>query len=449
MLEDVLYKWGASEVSAMDVYKDVFRLGTNEIQNNGEPSGEFKANPIGYWKNKNADKGHFRIFFDDTFEETLEELQKADFAILNGLTYFGRRNSQKHASKMFSMIFDIDGVTDKSLNNLLNAAFEADVYPIPNFVVLSGHGVHLYYVFENPVPLFPNLKIQLKELKFALTDLLWNQYTSTEKNKQFQGIGQGFRVIGGRTKEDAVFPKTRVFRLNMHPFSLEQLNRYVPKEHRVDESKLWRESKLTLEQAKQKYPQWYQKVIVNGDKTPKRWDIAGKVNGKDPYALYHWWLNRIQTEATFGHRYFAVMCLAIYGAKCDVPYEQVKKDAFEVMPILNALNPEEPFTETDVNSALECYDYKYCTFPRDDIAKLSNIPIEANKRNYRKQADHIKLMNFIRDEINHNTEWRNGNGRKPKQEIVAAWRKNNPDGRKADCIRETGLSKATVYKWWE
>lgn len=24
-----------------------------------------------------------------------------------------------------------------------------------------------------------------------------------------------------------------------------------------------------------------------------------------------------------------------------------------------------------------------------------------------------------------------------------------PDGRKADCIRDTGLSKPTVYKWWD
>ena len=28
------------------------------------------------------------------------------------------------------------------------------------------------------------------------------------------------------------------------------------------------------------------------------------------------------------------------------------------------------------------------------------------------------------------------------------WRKNNPNGKKAQCIRDTGLSKMTVYKWW-
>ena len=39
-------------------------------------------------------------------------------------------------------------------------------------------------------------------------------------------------------------------------------------------------------------------------------------------------------------------------------------------------------------------------------------------------------------------------GRPEKAEIVADWCRKNPNGTKADCIRETGLSKKTVYKWW-
>ena len=32
--------------------------------------------------------------------------------------------------------------------------------------------------------------------------------------------------------------------------------------------------------------------------------------------------------------------------------------------------------------------------------------------------------------------------------IVYEWRSAHPEGRKVDCIRETGLDKKTVYKWW-
>lgn len=34
------------------------------------------------------------------------------------------------------------------------------------------------------------------------------------------------------------------------------------------------------------------------------------------------------------------------------------------------------------------------------------------------------------------------------EQIVKEWRESHPDGKKADCIRDTGLSKPTVYKWW-
>ena len=45
-------------------------------------------------------------------------------------------------------------------------------------------------------------------------------------------------------------------------------------------------------------------------------------------------------------------------------------------------------------------------------------------------------------------DWREGNGRKSQKMIVQQWKKENPEGRKIDCIRETGLTKPTVYKWW-
>ena len=36
-----------------------------------------------------------------------------------------------------------------------------------------------------------------------------------------------------------------------------------------------------------------------------------------------------------------------------------------------------------------------------------------------------------------------------KKDIVFKWRIEHPTGSKSQCIKETGLSKPTVYKWWE
>jgi hypothetical protein len=59
-------------------------------------------------------------------------------------------------------------------------------------------------------------------------------------------------------------------------------------------------------------------------------------------------------------------------------------------------------------------------------------------------------MRFIQSEIKHNTTWNKvGNGRHNKAAEVAKWRADHIDGKKADCIRDTGLDKKTVYKWWD
>lgn len=440
MLGDVLESWGGYKVPAYDVYADIFHLGEGLIQTT-EESRNLKSNPLGYWKEDGKKSGHYRIFFEDSFKETLRELQDADFAITNGITYFGKKNAQANANKMFCMIFDLDGVTDKTLNSFLSGAIKGGAYPVPNYVALSGHGVHLYYLFEDPVPLYPNIKLQLKELKYALTEKLWNKYTSEEERKQFQGINQGFRPIGGKTKIENV--RILAYKLNEHPFTLKELCDFVPEEYRIDEKALYRESKMTLAEARKKFPEWYQKRVVEGNTSKGHWTCKRE--------LYEWWKNQIRKGATYHHRYFSIMCLAIYAVKSGVSEEDLRKDSYELLPFLNAINPEEPFTESDVESALECYDERYFTFPIDDISKLSGITIEKNKRNGRSRKDHISQVNDIRklrrDKYGEDT-YKN-NGRPSKENIIQEWKCKNPDGSKARCIAETGLSKPTVYKHWE
>ena len=40
-------------------------------------------------------------------------------------------------------------------------------------------------------------------------------------------------------------------------------------------------------------------------------------------------------------------------------------------------------------------------------------------------------------------------GSSKASKLIYEWRKQHPEGIKADCIRDTKLSKKTVYKWWE
>lgn len=231
------------------------------------------------------------------------------------------------------------------------------------------------------------------------------------------------------------------------------LNRYVidPK-NQVDLQKRFKPSRMTIEEAKLTYPEWYQRVIVEGDQRPKRWDIAGKVNGDDPYALYHWWIRQID-QAKGGHRYFFLMAMAIYASKCDVPKYKLKADMEEVYKQLQQIEHTNPMKREDIKSAMDAYSKEYYNFQIADIEKLTEIRIERNKRNGREQKQHMKVMSAVRDVLHPDGEWRQGNGR-PKgsgtaQEKVAAYRAEHPEASVTEVARALKISRTTVYKWWD
>ena len=141
----------------------------------------------------------------------------------------------------------------------------------------------------------------------------------------------------------------------------------------------------------------------------------------------------------------------MYGLKCDIPYEEVKADAYSFLEEMESKtgNQDNHFTEEDIEDALKAYKESYMTFPRKDIEIVTGILIPPNKRNYRKQEAHIKMMNYIRDEVNQNKDWRNLKGRPIKKDEIIDYLRFNPRATKYRCIKETGLDKKTVYKYWE
>ena len=436
-----------SSCSPVEAYHTIFHMSDGFIQKTGEEPGFYKSNPIMVFQKEK--KVHRKIVYVDELDSLLKEAAEADWAFLGGCTYFGKANRQEHASKLHALIFDIDGVTvDTMMNFFFTCDCSKDIYPRPNFIALSGHGVHFYYVFDKPIDLFPEVKMQLKDLKYALTVKLWNRYTSTERKIQYQGINQSFRMFGSKCKASSTRKRCKVFSYRKDLWRVEDLAQYGIPQINFEISKRY-ETKYPLKKAQELFPDWYEKVVVNGDKSQTLWKISEKVHGPDPYALYHWWKRKIESGVSVGHRYFCLMTLAIYAAKCDLPFEILKKDAEELQKSFTLMAHENPFTIADMESALECYDARYKTFPIDDIARLTAIPIKKNKRNYRKQDVHLERARAVQMIDYPNREWINKEGAPTKQSIVQKWRLEHPEGKKADCIRDTGLTKPTVYRWWE
>ncbi|PBG44117.1 hypothetical protein BGU93_18990, partial [Clostridioides difficile] len=73
------------------------------------------------------------------------------------------------------------------------------------------------------------------------------------------------------------------------------------------------------------------------------------------------------------------------------------------------------------------------------------VPSRRNQRNGRKQVMDVKYMNNHRAFKVEMGECTNG-GRPENTKIVEEWRKTHPDGRTADCQRDTGLDPKTIRK---
>ena len=391
---------------------------------------------------------HFMIFNDLNF---LEEIKDREFIITSPISYIGRNRTAKNSRFLYAFAIDLDGVEKQHIENIFYQ-YKSGAMPKPNIIVSSGNGLHLYYILEKPIALFDNIKILLKRFKYGLIDLVWNSYTSSVKKRQYQGIFQGFRIPETKTKFGEV---VRAFYLeNSELYTVEKLNHWVTGRRKLVDTEidiinkaLYVPKKLTLKEAKEKYPDWYERRIVKGDKSRKKWHIK-----RD---LYDWWKRTItdNEKVVEGHRYFCIMSLAMYGLKCDIPYEEVKADAYSFLEEMESKtgNQDNHFTEEDIEDALKAYKESYMTFPRKDIEIVTGILIPPNKRNYQKQKDHLEEIRMIRDlrMKRQGKKWTDNNGRKSKKDEVISYLLFNQNATKYKCIKETGLSKPTVYKYWE
>lgn len=404
--------------------------------------------------------------------DSLEELMgRYKFVVTTPATYVGRRRFKSNARYLYALAFDLDEVGVSELSEVIHQQ-TIGMTPQANIIVNSGDGIHLYYILAKPMPLYPKVYETLTAIKKALTRLIWNKASSRtgEDNQvQIQPIIQPFRVPGSRTKHGDVVTAWHNADAPLH--TIESLNRFASKptlkylnsgvsqeEAKALDKGSYSTNRLTKARAKELYPDWYQKRIIEGAPR-KTWRVHR--------GLYEWWLNMLWTneKVAVGHRYHCIMFLAVYAKKCNVPFEELKRDALKLVPRMEALtgNTGRHFSVQDALDALKAYKDSSETYPRQLIEDRTGLRIDPNKRNYQKQTDHLEVARAIRDVKTKQRgmkSWDENNGR-PKGSIVLAedspqyakvqeWRRNNPQSKnKSLCARETGLSRPTVRKWWQ
>ncbi|EAI3803212.1 hypothetical protein YN73_09760 [Campylobacter coli] len=198
--------------------------------------------------------------------------------------------------------------------------------------------------------------IALAELKEAFIRRLWNDTSSIRPDSpDITGIYQGFRCVGSQSKLGVDFP-VKAYKLSENRYTLEDIKASIPS-CKVDLAPLYekprRKSTVTLEEAKELYPEWYEKRIVQGEPKQKSKKQGGTWVCNE--ALYEWWKRKITEEVKAGGRYFSIMALCSYGLKCGISEQKIRRDAYAFLDHLESLTEDEDnhFSRADVKDGIK------------------------------------------------------------------------------------------------
>ncbi|MBR2254173.1 MAG: hypothetical protein IJ895_07175 [Prevotella sp.] len=471
---------------------------------------QFTYNPIVFYKSPRAKKGemkgdgtnttdrntHKQIFKEDWKNDSW--LEHRYFALTSPITYVGNRSTHKNARMLYAFAVDLDDVGPEQIQILWNgflrplnhAKYEGlglTLIPVPNLIVSSGHGLHLYYILRHPIALYQSNIRFLQYISQLLYDLTFyptkKNVTGTSRQEKYRchGIFHSFRLPGTRTKPLCKDKETKAavgigayieaWKFDERDFwtlgefvkywamEKKMLEKFTPKVIAELERGGWLHNpkRLTRAQALKKYGKLLEPGEPKGHWVTKR-------------ALYDSWLERLRKPQTggvkYGHRYYCVLVLVANAMKCGVPYEELKRDAISVIPELNALSPDasKAFKKGDVLHALEAYGREELIRWRlEMIAAISGVKLKRVKRNKRKLKVHLGICRATRDLLaleKGKENWWEGAGR-PVGSIatldnskvaikIKDWREQHPDSHnKSECARELGLSRTTVIKWWK
>ena len=432
------------EVSPMDYYRELFPIGSLEKQGQQIDGVTGLYCPIAIQIN---DEGKARrVHITDGLPQLPSLIESDEFAMLAPVAFAGKRASKENARLLFALEFDLDFVREDEkgepigLHDLLyqTSIIKEDPFnrlPKPTYLIASSYrNLHVVYLLEEPLPMYSTVMDEIRNYRKAFIPKLWDSWicTAYETPQYETSPVQAFRLCGSKSKDKS--SKVRCFRVG-DKVSIEYMNSYVDEQSQI--KSVYGKSTYTKEQAKELFPEWYERRIEH--KAPAYSWIAHK-------GLYEWWKRRVN-EVKVGHRYHYLLCMACYSVKCGIDKDQLVSDVMNARKQLDRLSPpNNPLTISDAMNAIQgaTEAARYAT--RETISKWSGLKIEPSKRNGRTKDQHMKYlngMNAVKRSIGENL----GAGRPSKQALVIEYKKNHPEASIREIAKALGVSKTTVHKW--
>lgn len=402
-------------------------------------------------------------------DDIQDYLHLNDVAISPCLFYANWRK-KRLLNYVSAFVLDIDKLRPWHLQRFIRL-FEEGRLLMPTFIANSGSGVHFYYLLDQMLRCDSNYHEAENQIAEAVYNGLYNEIIKKEKwsDAQRHWIGQDYRVVNSRTKLNQI---SKIYKVG-ETYTIEQLIDYF--DIKIDRKKRYASKRMVkyagniARDLKLDPPDYtnaketYTFIKANKDEAyrfreQRREERAKKAakgkKAKRPVTWYKNTLAYMQDHTQPGHRFSAMKALAIIAFKESVPREVFVDDIEALSEYWSAFNWKgDRFNEKNVEAIVRLFDNgsKYSNTTSEVLEQWLGYKFKriGNKRNGRSQEEHLGRARAVQAFDDPEGSWRNKEGRPSAEQTVQEYRKAHPEAKKADCIRDTGLSKPTVYKWWD
>lgn len=454
---DILRAYG-EEVSESTFYQDYLFY---ELYN-GEIEGDYKVLLTEY-DAQDKNKVH-KIDVD----EISDYLNLNDVAISPCLFYSNWRK-KKLLNYVSAFVLDIDKLRPENLQRFLRLFDEGRLLK-PTFIVNSGSGVHFYYVLDEMLRCDAKYREANKLIAEEVYKSLYDDVIKKEKwpDAQRHWVGQDYRVVNSKTK---LYQVSNAFKVG-DTYTIDELREHYqieidPKKKYATKSMIKYATNiakdLDLELPNfENSKETYDFIKRNKDaaylvREQRRQERQAKKKGKKSRKATTWYKNTLfymRDHTNPGHRFSSMKALAIIAFKEKVSREVFISDIEELAEYWSNYDWQgDNFNAKNVEAIVRLFDgaVRYSNTSAETLEEWLGYEFKriGNKRNGRSQEEHLGRARAVQNFDDPEGNWRNKDGRPKVGQIVLEYRQNNPEARKADCIRDTGLSKPTVYKWWD
>lgn len=397
-----------------------------------ENGGEYNISPLQYYNdlynndeeyiNGKKEKIPFCYKTDDGIKKAVNGIDEViqiamfrdDIAIFPASYY--NWPLQKNLSDFYAIVIDLDGVSAADLFCLLKLEMKR---LLPTYIVNSGGGVHLVYVFEKPIVAYKYRHESIKKMIAGIGNLFKKARYGYKIDPNSKSLVHPYRVVGSQTK---LSQTCVVFRTGKR-WSVDKMLKKLNIKTDVFKEKTARKTTATKKATQQKYD--------NVVETPK-----GNKNFYNFFSLQ-------MTNVEEGHRYLALFSLAVVAYKCRVSRKEVEDLIGALVDVYNRREDEKVVRENEIKKAMKGYSSKYVKVSSKQLEEWAGIefPRQSVKRRpvgqRLKQAEHLSVARAVR----------NAKQTATKEIIMRKYLEVNPDATLNELVDELGWGRATVVKY--